>query len=115
MPTELGGVVADTQCIAALASGLAARNRIIGAITAAMDFIPKGVGRPDPIIYDVDATEVVDVLFMDEAAQMSLANMLAASPAARIVVLIGAPQRLDQPMHGRVIGACMTTQCRLFR
>ena len=80
-----------------------------------MDFIPKGVGRPDPIINDVDAIEVVDVLFMDEAAQMSLANMLAVSPAARIVVLIGAPQRLDQPMHGRVIGACMTTQCRLFR
>jgi uncharacterized protein len=47
-----------------------------------------------------DALEVVDVLFVDEAAQMSLANVLAVSHAAKIVVLIGDPQQLDQPMQG---------------
>jgi uncharacterized protein len=47
-----------------------------------------------------DATESVDVLFVDEAAQMSLANVLAVSQAARTVVLIGDPQQLDQPMQG---------------
>ena len=42
----------------------------------------------------------VDVLFIDEAAQMSLANVLAVSQAARSVVLLGDPQQLDQPMQG---------------
>jgi len=39
-----------------------------------------------------DAFEAVDVLFVDEAAQMSLANVLAVSQAAKTVVLIGDPQ-----------------------
>jgi predicted RecB family nuclease len=47
-----------------------------------------------------DAFEAVDVLFVDEAAQMSLANVLAVSQAAKTVVLIGDPQQLDQPMQG---------------
>ena len=40
------------------------------------------------------------MLFVDEAAQMSLANVLAVSQAAKTVVLIGDPQQLDQPMQG---------------
>ncbi len=47
-----------------------------------------------------DAADSVDVLFIDEAAQMSLANVLAASQAARTVVLLGDPQQLEQPMRG---------------
>jgi uncharacterized protein len=47
-----------------------------------------------------DAADTVDVLFVDEAAQMSLANVLAVSQAARGVVLIGDPQQLEQPMQG---------------
>ena len=47
-----------------------------------------------------DAFAAVDVLFVDEAAQMSLANVLAVSQAAKTVVLIGDPQQLDQPMQG---------------
>src|SRR5258705_3804898 len=42
----------------------------------------------------------VDVLFVDEAGQMSLANVLAVSPAAKSVVLLGDPQQLDQPQQG---------------
>lgn len=42
----------------------------------------------------------VDVLFVDEAGQMSLANVLAMSPAARSVVLLGDPQQLEQPRKG---------------
>ncbi|HUS12014.1 MAG TPA: AAA domain-containing protein, partial [Pyrinomonadaceae bacterium] len=42
----------------------------------------------------------VDVLFVDEAGQMSLANVLAASPAAKSIVLLGDPQQLDQPQRG---------------
>ena len=42
----------------------------------------------------------VDVLFVDEAGQMSLANVLAASGAAGSIVLLGDPQQLDQPQKG---------------
>jgi superfamily I DNA and/or RNA helicase len=47
-----------------------------------------------------DAFEAIDVLFVDEAAQMSLANVLAISQAAKTIVLLGDPQQLDQPMQG---------------
>jgi uncharacterized protein len=47
-----------------------------------------------------DAFQSVDVLFVDEAAQMSLANVLASSQAAHSVVLLGDPQQLEQPMKG---------------
>ena len=42
----------------------------------------------------------IDVLFIDEAAQMSLANALSASHAATRVVLLGDPQQLEQPKKG---------------
>ena len=44
--------------------------------------------------------EAVDVLFVDEAGQMSLANVLAVAQAARNVVMLGDPQQLDQPLRG---------------
>ncbi|MES5100024.1 TM0106 family RecB-like putative nuclease [Agrobacterium sp. BA1120] len=47
-----------------------------------------------------DAFELLDVLFVDEAAQMSLANVLAVSQAATLLVLLGDPQQLDQPTQG---------------
>ena len=47
-----------------------------------------------------DAFQSVDVLFIDEAAQMSLANVLAVSQAAKSVVLLGDPRQLEQPMQG---------------
>ena len=46
------------------------------------------------------ALNAVDVLFVDEAGQMSLANVLASSQAGRSVVLLGDPQQLDQPQQG---------------
>ena len=44
--------------------------------------------------------ESVDVLVIDEAGQMSLANVVAAAQAAKNLVLIGDPQQLDQPLQG---------------
>ena len=44
--------------------------------------------------------ESVDVLFVDEAGQLSLANVLAMAPAARSLVLLGDPQQLEQPAKG---------------
>lgn len=45
-------------------------------------------------------SESVDVLFIDEAGQMSLANVLAVAQAAKSIVLLGDPQQLDQPSKG---------------
>jgi uncharacterized protein len=42
----------------------------------------------------------VDVLFVDEAGQISLANVLAMARAADSLVLLGDPQQLDQPLRG---------------
>jgi uncharacterized protein len=42
----------------------------------------------------------VDVLFVDEAGQMSLADVVAVSPAAQSLVLLGDPLQLDQPLQG---------------
>ena len=47
-----------------------------------------------------EARDTVDVLFVDEAAQMSLANVLAISHAAPNLVLLGDSQQLDQPTQG---------------
>jgi AAA domain-containing protein len=47
-----------------------------------------------------EAARSVDVLFIDEAGQMSLANALAVSSAAESLVLLGDPQQLDQPRKG---------------
>ncbi len=47
-----------------------------------------------------DYFEAVDVLFVDEAGQMSLANVLAAAQGAKSLVLLGDPQQLDQPQKG---------------
>ena len=44
--------------------------------------------------------EALDVLIIDEAGQMSLANVLAVSTAAKSIVLLGDPQQLDQPSKG---------------
>jgi predicted RecB family nuclease len=44
--------------------------------------------------------EAVDVLFVDEAGQISLANVLAMARATQSIVLLGDPQQLDQPMQG---------------
>src|SRR5690606_22120839 len=41
-----------------------------------------------------------DVLFVDEAGQLTLADVLAVSPSARSLVLLGDPQQLRQPLQG---------------
>ena len=47
-----------------------------------------------------DAKQTVDVLFVDEAGQVSLANVLAVAGAAGTMVLLGDPQQLEQPSKG---------------
>jgi uncharacterized protein len=47
-----------------------------------------------------DFRDSVHVLFVDEAGQMSLANVLACAPAGRSLVLLGDPQQLEHPQKG---------------
>jgi uncharacterized protein len=46
-----------------------------------------------------DFEQSVDVLIVDEAGQMSLANVLATAPAGKSLVLLGDPQQLEQPLQ----------------
>ena len=62
---------------------------VVGAV--AWTWCRPELARPAPAL---------DVLVVDEAGQMSLANVLACAPAARMVVLLGDPQQLDQPTQG---------------
>lgn len=49
---------------------------------------------------DDKSKETLDYLFVDEAGQMSLAQVLAASLSAKNLVLLGDPQQLEQPQRG---------------
>lgn len=44
--------------------------------------------------------ETIDVLFVDEAGQMSLADVLAIGQAAKTIILLGDPRQLDRPIQG---------------
>ncbi len=46
------------------------------------------------------SSEKLDYLFVDEAGQMSLSQVLAASRAAKNIILLGDPQQLEQPQKG---------------
>jgi len=47
-----------------------------------------------------DFADAVDVMFVDEAGQLSLIDTLAISHAAKSMVLLGDPQQLKQPQKG---------------
>ena len=47
-----------------------------------------------------EAEGLVDVLCIDEAGQMSLADAVASAPCADSLLLLGDPQQLDQPLQG---------------
>lgn len=47
-----------------------------------------------------DAVEALDYIFVDEAGQMALADVLAVGRSARNIVLLGDPQQLEQPQQG---------------
>jgi uncharacterized protein len=70
-----------------VAAALASGDANVAAGTAWLWASPKLAGA-------------VDVLFVDEAGQISLANVLAMGAAATSIVLLGDPQQLEQPIQG---------------
>jgi len=68
----------------------------------AFDTIRGGVimGATSYFWADKRAVKKLDYLIVDEAGQMSLANVLASSQAAQNLILLGDPQQLEQPQKG---------------
>jgi len=61
---------------------------------------PRVVGGTAWLWSGDPAVESLDYLFVDEAGQMALADVLAVSRAATNIVLLGDPQQLEQPQQG---------------
>lgn len=60
----------------------------------------KVVGGTAWLWSDDKSVDALDYLFVDEAGQMSLSQVLAASRAAKNLILLGDPQQLEQPQRG---------------
>lgn len=60
----------------------------------------KVVGGTAWLWADNNSAQTLDYLFVDEAGQMSLSQVLAASRAAKNLILLGDPQQLEQPQKG---------------
>lgn len=86
--------VGDVSAVPSLVTEIVDNSEALGAIASGEINVLGGTAwlwaRPD-------ANDILDVLFVDEAGQMSLANVLTVAPAAKNVVLLGDPQQLDQP------------------
>ena len=87
----------DSLCADPMIERAASNPKVLTALTEDGANLAAGTvwlwARPE-------MAESVDVLFVDEAGQISLANVLAASQAAESVVLLGDPQQLEQPQQG---------------
>lgn len=70
------------------------------ALEALVDGSVAVVGATTWLWAHEDMTSSVDVLVIDEAGQMSLADTIAASPCAESLILLGDPQQLNQPLKG---------------
>jgi hypothetical protein len=98
---ELGvpGVACAHKCDADGEDGQMVRE--IGANNEALRGLQNGavnvLGGTPWLWSRADFINSVDVLFVDEAGQMSLANVLACAPAGLNLVLLGDPQQLEQP------------------
>lgn len=60
----------------------------------------KVIGGTAWLWADKNSSEKLDYLFVDEAGQMSLSHVLAASRAGHNLILLGDPQQLEQPQKG---------------
>ena len=86
------------------ADGSPASVRLVGDNKTALELLQSGaanvLGGTAWLWARPEFAKTVDVLFVDEAGQMSLANALACTRAADSLVLLGDPQQLDQPQKG---------------
>jgi predicted RecB family nuclease len=62
--------------------------------------LPNLVGGTAWVFSKAEASAKFDYLFVDEAGQVSLANLVGMAPAAQNIVLLGDQMQLNQPMQG---------------
>ncbi|MGB9378024.1 MAG: TM0106 family RecB-like putative nuclease [Mycobacteriales bacterium] len=85
----------DERCVSKLVDSTTAANDVVAALET-LDLVAGTAwlfARPDMV-------GAVDTLVIDEAGQMSLANVLAVAGAADNLALFGDPQQLSQPGKG---------------
>jgi predicted RecB family nuclease len=87
----------DEWCDHAMVARAETNDDVVGALRDGTTLVAAGTAW---LWSRTDMAASVDVLFVDEAGQMSLANALAVSQAARSLILLGDPQQLDQPRKG---------------
>ena len=89
---------ADNQaCRSSGVEIVSTNNEVSAALTA--DGIDVVGGTPW-LFCRGEFREAFDVIVIDEASQMSLANAVAVATAARNVILLGDPRQLPQPVRG---------------
>jgi uncharacterized protein len=102
---EEGIAVRVAQRVSSLDQGV---DRDDVTVTTDNDLVREGLvdGRFDVVggtswLWASDKSDgLLDVLFVDEAGQVALANVLAMAGSASSIVLLGDPQQLDQPLQG---------------
>lgn len=98
VPLRIMRRVSGDESISADKDGLVTEVKEPQRITAALaEESHRVVAGTAWLFAPEELDEKVDVLFIDEAGQMSLATACAAATAARSVVLVGDPQQLAQP------------------
>jgi uncharacterized protein len=88
---------ANDGCLDAIVTQLDDNKDVLDALTTHAAQVAAGTAW---LWARGDMASSVDVLFVDEAGQMSLADVLAISQAATSIVLLGDPQQLNQPQQG---------------
>ena len=105
---EEAGVVADVRAVQKVSDGVAGIDDERVTVTEDNDEVREGlaagtfnVAAGTAWLWASAKSEgLLDVLFIDEAGQISLANVLAMSGSTRSIVLLGDPQQLEQPIQG---------------
>jgi predicted RecB family nuclease len=84
-------------CVDPMVTLLDENNEVLVALTSRVAQVAAGTSW---LWAREDMAKSIDVLFVDEAGQMSLAEVLAISQASTSIVLLGDPQQLNQPQKG---------------
>ena len=87
----------EDDCCEHPAVTLSANGEVLEALTSGVAQVGAGTAW---LWSREEMAGSVDVLFVDEAAQMSLASVVALSQGAGSLVLLGDPQQLEQPQKG---------------
>lgn len=83
-----------------IASGKVKGAKSIREVEFEGDDVPQIVGGTAWAFSAPEAVGQFDYLFVDEAGQVSLANLVAMSPSAKNLVLLGDQMQLGQPIRG---------------